>query len=852
NDDSLDSYIQKINLDGILLWPQKISVSTDTEAEYVLTEPVMVSDNNGGLFIKNYIYSTNPVKHFDYNGDLIQSTNLAFNDQFYSQVNQIIAIDTTAVVVFQKSSSRYRIYYRSLTSSIQWSRTLSSNSPKAGTIYMLPDQRIVCVWVTQTKQLQFQQYDLQGNALLGQSGVVVENTLIQSNAYFLPVENNLLICYPETNNTLRLLNINPAGEVQWEESVQVTIENPDIFKFRLSKDDFNNIYITWIESTLVNNQYVYATKIATIDSGIYLSTETLFENQIPTSDGIKLPDTHFSNHIIYQLWTDDQYNQLNYRFSRSSGYQLYHSDVVPLYKGQPGAPSSRIVLNNGVNTMVIWTQTHADYNLIMSHFIYYQLYDNQGNKLLENNGRPLNPNTYKQILLSAIVDDSGDFIVCWSEGRSYLRNTVAHYIQKISGQNGEIMYPGNGILFTNRPAEFTSVNSIGEDLYIYYHEYQYQTYSYDLYCQKISNNMIQWEIEGRLIKSGITNAFQIDFSDIEDNIFSWQVYGPNPTPLVLQCFNSEGEPDENWPSEGISIFTGNLRGNPLFYQVEGSFTCILPANDLRYSVIKQSNGEISVNQEFLGPDDEYFFQKKIFWDQGLSVLYHYDNHIIRKDYQYENNLFSETYSIDLPMCFQGYYLNRIDYTAFQNKTILVFSHLDYEYNHGFSYMSNRLYCVIFDENGEIELEPTLIGKASGEASYSQFSIQKNSDHSAIFCMSTSSEILTAFIDFNPSNTDAGQNLPLPVMTLSQNYPNPFNPSTKICYTLKNAGQTELSIYNIKGQKVATLVNTEMRAGNHEVIWNGTDEHGKNVSSGVYFYRLSAEGKHITKKMILMK
>jgi hypothetical protein len=102
-----------------------------------------------------------------------------------------------------------------------------------------------------------------------------------------------------------------------------------------------------------------------------------------------------------------------------------------------------------------------------------------------------------------------------------------------------------------------------------------------------------------------------------------------------------------------------------------------------------------------------------------------------------------------------------------------------------------------------------------------------------------------------TDTDNLVTLPAPAI-LKQNYPNPFNPSTKICYTLKNPGPAELSVYNIKGQKVATLVNTEMTAGNHEVVWNGKDENGVGVSSGIYFYRLESGSVSLTKKMILMK
>ncbi len=84
-------------------------------------------------------------------------------------------------------------------------------------------------------------------------------------------------------------------------------------------------------------------------------------------------------------------------------------------------------------------------------------------------------------------------------------------------------------------------------------------------------------------------------------------------------------------------------------------------------------------------------------------------------------------------------------------------------------------------------------------------------------------------------------------SLSQNYPNPFNPATTINYSLQEAGAVTISIYNVMGQKVATLVDEQKSAGQHAVRWEATG-----VSSGMYYYRLEANGQTITRKMTLIK
>ncbi|MDP8204374.1 MAG: T9SS type A sorting domain-containing protein, partial [Candidatus Tenebribacter mawsonii] len=92
-----------------------------------------------------------------------------------------------------------------------------------------------------------------------------------------------------------------------------------------------------------------------------------------------------------------------------------------------------------------------------------------------------------------------------------------------------------------------------------------------------------------------------------------------------------------------------------------------------------------------------------------------------------------------------------------------------------------------------------------------------------------------------------------VYGLYQNYPNPFNPSTSISFALEEESDVEVIIYNVKGEKVKTIFNAHIYAdGVITVIWDGNDVTGKQVSSGVYFYKLITETKEYQKKMLLVK
>ncbi len=113
-------------------------------------------------------------------------------------------------------------------------------------------------------------------------------------------------------------------------------------------------------------------------------------------------------------------------------------------------------------------------------------------------------------------------------------------------------------------------------------------------------------------------------------------------------------------------------------------------------------------------------------------------------------------------------------------------------------------------------------------------------------------VVDGFIRFGTVDVDdAVAELPTEY-AVKQNYPNPFNPETNIEYHLPQAGYVDISIYNILGQNVRTLVSGEQPAGIHKAHWDGYGNDGEAVPSGIYFYSINAGSYNETKKMVMIK
>lgn len=101
-------------------------------------------------------------------------------------------------------------------------------------------------------------------------------------------------------------------------------------------------------------------------------------------------------------------------------------------------------------------------------------------------------------------------------------------------------------------------------------------------------------------------------------------------------------------------------------------------------------------------------------------------------------------------------------------------------------------------------------------------------------------------------TDVEETPPCYRTMLHQNFPNPFNPSTTIEYSLANAARVRIEIFDVGGRRIRTLVDAGKPAGPHRAVWDGRNERGVAVSSGIYFYRFRTDSFVSVKKMVLLK
>ncbi|MBC8416310.1 MAG: T9SS type A sorting domain-containing protein [Candidatus Cloacimonetes bacterium] len=170
-------------------------------------------------------------------------------------------------------------------------------------------------------------------------------------------------------------------------------------------------------------------------------------------------------------------------------------------------------------------------------------------------------------------------------------------------------------------------------------------------------------------------------------------------------------------------------------------------------------------------------------------------------------------------------------------------------------VNNENHYVMYFRGNQLEIRDRTNGNIihHQDTPISPFTIKLNSNDELLFFEEIEDETgYDVYLLDGEIQVSADDNQVQIVNLQLRNYPNPFNPETIISYQLSEESPIEIIIYNIKGQKVKTLVDEYISAGNHTVVWNGTDANGNLVCSGVYLYKLEAGDLQEVKKMVLLK
>jgi len=166
-------------------------------------------------------------------------------------------------------------------------------------------------------------------------------------------------------------------------------------------------------------------------------------------------------------------------------------------------------------------------------------------------------------------------------------------------------------------------------------------------------------------------------------------------------------------------------------------------------------------------------------------------------------------------------------------------------------VGNRVCWLIkTDENGDDEWNQTYNIGSSDVAR----SVQQTTDGGYIVTGYCSLSIFDAWLmKLGPEGSIANNTIAESIISNLSNYPNPFNPTTTISFSIPDESSVDLIVFNIKGQKVKSLVKESFESGNHSILWDGDDDFGNSVASGVYLYKLNVNGKiEAVKKCLLLK
>ena len=901
NEQAGDIYAQKISSQGQLLWQSGgIPVCNETDWQTNLN---IVADNNGGVYLVWGDYRCSYWKmfgqHLTSQGNILWDPNgiELITSSTYSVLCKTLSDGQGGLIIAYSlcSENNQNVYIKRFLSdgTMIWQQPIvlynSLGSHYCFDGVALANNEFMFSWIHSSNgnfEIYAHKMDINGN-ILWQNPTIIYTT-VQSLIFgtfndqtIIPTsDNGAIIAWVDDGlisgfKDLFAQKVSAEGNCLWGNNA-IRIAQCVGDEISLAPDSNGGCYISWTDT---NNYDIF---------GQHQSSTGL---PLWESDGKEIcnaPNYQYNPLVIvndnfaYFAWDDirDGSDGIYYQVFNPEGISQLTENGQLIFWGIGGEiyGENCKILPRSQDVLIVWTDFRDPH---LGSKIFFQFLNPDGSVDLEPDGRPLILPIYgPQAAFDAIVLPDDSIVFAWMDERN---GNYKIYLQHIDS-NGIRLWGDYGIPLTEcNPymQKDPQLSYLAEQNQIYIgwssKEYYDDTIShYHVYGQMIQNGEKQWGPNGLLISS-FDNADmannQCILKYLKENYYIWENYNyiACNCKVIVKKVSATGETAPGWQDSGIPVSNENdnyfFEESPLStLTTDGIF--VMWRNSSYYG---QCYGQhISSTGEMLWDPSGIMLLNNDFSDNYFSLV---ENTFYRDDIVFTwkkdtNNpaIFTQKYSLSgLPLWNNsGIFVNQ-NYgntdvepliARFDNGGFIIvwvdlsfpnYSNLDLYYNYvnsnGTVVSDNPYGYVLFD--GPANQICTSITTVGSEAYViwvddSDYSIE---GYTSLYAQKISNEtpindsIMPSIVNFQ----------------LIQNYPNPFNPSTNIKFIINETTNSyTLNIYNLKGQLVKTLVKGNLEKGTHNIVWDGTDSNGNNVSSGIYLYSLSNGKSNQIKRMVLMK
>ncbi|MCD4795817.1 MAG: T9SS type A sorting domain-containing protein [Candidatus Cloacimonetes bacterium] len=849
-------YAQKISSSGEILWSQNNELIVDN---IEIRDSYLIANNIGGAYIFYDNYEDYDIIGFNLDADAIDlwSANL---DPLFTDVSlrDIVSDNYGGSIInyIELSGDENLMAARiDFDREILWDQVVAVSLPSyySPEITSVGTNDFVIYWRSGESVIG-QRVDLSGNIYWGAAGIEINNEAVYVNSRTMLTGSDdsffmgYLVQAPNPNEyTFKIQKTDLNGNSLWTLTVLDDIYYP-LFDLQTKVDQGCYIMLYFGSDIIVQNIDLNGNKLWE-DDGITLGSEY---SSVWTQDGIQINEVNNNVFSTWQLMKEGR-SHLRYQCLDQSGNILLPEDGVDIRSGMLSGIDNFQIVGNDDSSYYLW----EDYRYSEKR-IFAQRVSAEGEVYFDEFGIALTDTSfsYQNDFVAKPLPEGG-IVAVWSELKE--NEEFLRVRWQILHEDGTV-FSANGVDITNDVVDNQTKPKIeiveGNIIVIWLENGQIK-------AQKLVNYSPVWGSNGSLLIENGDTGFA--------NLTGSYIYFEYLDEYYFNRIDESGNISADWPFPGVELpeFTPHIKtwnefNDDLVYTWRESYSGL---EDYGFQILTSDGEYVFPGYGLNLLTDVDFYNYKFLFDGYINLF-----HQAESDY----NILMDRYDLqgetiwNGTTCFIENYnsFNRLGSIKMGNKFLVIWC-TTIEDSHC-TYMMQ-----IIGEDG-IPLPSNLTGEEYEVfSSHRDYQVAATTDTDAAILFERgytvgsdseffSSGLVTYLININDLPIDQNEIVMSSQYNLT-NHPNPFNPTTEISFnltteytSLRNASawqaeNTEISIYNIKGQKVKQLFKGQLPTGKHSFVWNGKDGNDKPVSSGVYLYKLNVNGKiKSTRKCLLMK